>query len=69
MNKIDFRKKSQYIGNMYIWIGKHLVRYGVNGTSFHDSISRDEFSNEDIMYMIYKKINNDHKTIVFENKF
>ena len=58
MNKIDFRKTSQDIGNVYVWIDKDKVQYGINGTSFHGTISRDKFKNHEISEMVFHEIHN-----------
>ena len=38
---IDFRKKSQYIGNIYIWKEKDGYGVGINGSSHHYKVSKD----------------------------
>lgn len=36
MSRIDFRKSSQRVGNVYVWkVGKDTYDVGINGTSKH----------------------------------
>lgn len=53
--KLDFRKKQQYIGRIYVWLypKKNLLAYGINGTSKHFAINNyKELSKTDILNKI-----------------
>jgi len=54
--KIDFRLSRQYLNGWYIYNYKDKVEYGVNGTSNHYTLSKDEYSLNLIKNMILKTI-------------
>lgn len=43
MEKLDLRKKKQYIGKVYVWKEKNNnFSVGINGTSKHFLVNKDE---------------------------
>lgn len=67
-NKIDFRKKSQYINidkiKVYIWLYKkeNYIGYGVQGTSFHKVLENyKNYNNNEILRYIKKDLKENFK--------
>lgn len=60
---INLKLKTQYVGNVYVWNNVETYMIGINGTSFHKTLSKQSTTKKQLIAEIelmtneYKELN------------